>query len=303
MARRGALQVNRSASEAKKNEPPKWGSSASPPRVVDQWIRVDGGQEHQRTRNRSASTRPSRSGEARIPKTKSLPTDVAAVIREAAGAATQRQRDYLVRRAEQAIAAYEAGRYQESLRLAKSVLNQAPKVLAILDAAGLSAYRLGHWREAIRFLSTSAEITGDNGHVPVLMDCYRALGRTSKVAELWTELRRGSASTEVVAEARIVGAGALADTGDVGGAISLLASGGTVKTLRNPAERHIRQWYALADLYERAGDAPRARELFTRVARVDRDAYDVQARLEALGRQKNIRRRTQSTSRKSSPSS
>jgi hypothetical protein len=117
------------------------------------------------------------------------------------------------------------------------------------------------------------------------------------VAELWTELRRGSAGAELIAEARIVGAGALADTGDVAGAISLLASGGTAKTLRNPAERHIRQWYALADLYERVGGVPRARELFLRVARADRDAYDVQARLEALGRQRSRRPRAKSAPR------
>ena len=126
------------------------------------------------------------------------------------------------------------------------------------------------------------------------MDCYRALGRTTKVAELWSDLRHSSPSTEVLAEARIVGAGALADTGDLGGAISLLTVGGSTKALRNPAERHLRQWYALADLYERAGDVPRARELFMRVAQADRDAYDVQTRLEALGRQ---RRRSQGKGR------
>jgi hypothetical protein len=47
--------------------------------------------------------------------------------------------------------------------------------------------------------------------------------------------------------------------------------------------RHIRQWYLLADLYERAGDVPRARELFERVLRVDREAYDVADRLVGLG--------------------
>jgi hypothetical protein len=40
--------------------------------------------------------------------------------------------------------------------------------------------------------------------------------------------------------------------------------------------------YALADLYERAGDAPRARELFGRVAATDPDFVDVHARLRAL---------------------
>jgi tetratricopeptide (TPR) repeat protein len=221
-----------------------------------------------------------------VPQTKPLPTAVAAEIRESSFSATQRQRDFLLRRAEQAIGAYEAGRFPEALRLAKAVLIDAPFVAAIVKVAGLASYRLGKWREAIKHLEAYTETSGDIDQTPALMDCYRALGRTMKVAELWTELRRGSPSTEVVAEARIVGAGALADTGDLGGAISLLAGGGTTKALRNPAERHLRQWYALGDLYERVGDVPRARDLFMRVARADPDAYDVQTRLESLGRQR-----------------
>ncbi|MGH8987732.1 MAG: tetratricopeptide repeat protein, partial [Acidimicrobiales bacterium] len=58
---------------------------------------------------------------------------------------------------------------------------------------------------------------------------------------------------------------------------------GAARALRNPSDRHLRQWYALADLYERAGDLPRARELFQRVARADAGAYDVAERLDALG--------------------
>ena len=45
----------------------------------------------------------------------------------------------------------------------------------------------------------------------------------------------------------------------------------------------MRQWYVLADLYERSGDVARARELFTRVAIADPGAYDVDDRLEDLG--------------------
>jgi hypothetical protein len=41
--------------------------------------------------------------------------------------------------------------------------------------------------------------------------------------------------------------------------------------------------YALADLYERAGDVPQARELFSRVAASEPDFVDVQERLHALG--------------------
>jgi tetratricopeptide (TPR) repeat protein len=163
-------------------------------------------------------------------------------------------------------------------------------VAAITKVAGLASYRLGRWRDGIKYLEIYAQTSGDIEQTPALMDCYRAMGRTLRVSELWTELRHASATTEVMAEARIVGAGALADTGDLGGAISLLAGSGSAKALRNPAERHLRQWYALGDLYERAGDVPRARDLFTRVAQVDRDAYDVRTRLESLGRQRRTGR-------------
>jgi hypothetical protein len=45
----------------------------------------------------------------------------------------------------------------------------------------------------------------------------------------------------------------------------------------------------LADLYERAGDVPRARELFERILRVDREAYDVADRLVGLGPVRKVR--------------
>jgi hypothetical protein len=46
---------------------------------------------------------------------------------------------------------------------------------------------------------------------------------------------------------------------------------------------HIRLTYALADLVERAGDIPRARQLFRRVADADPDFADVSNRLRTLG--------------------
>ena len=63
----------------------------------------------------------------------------------------------------------------------------------------------------------------------------------------------------------------------------MLSTAGASKALRNPSERHVRQWYLLADLYERAGDVPKAREYFERVFRTDPEAYDVAERLRSLG--------------------
>ncbi len=77
-------------------------------------------------------------------------------------------------------------------------------------------------------------------------------------------------------------AGSLADRGELAKAIALLERG-PVAPRRPPAPYHLRLWYALADLYERAGDAPKARQLFTRVAEVDPELADTAERLHALG--------------------
>jgi hypothetical protein len=74
-------------------------------------------------------------------------------------------------------------------------------------------------------------------------------------------------------------AGALADQGHLDAAIGLLDRS---RGIRKPREHHLRQWYALADLYERAGDIPRARDTFARIAAVDPQAFDTRQRLRAL---------------------
>lgn len=183
-----------------------------------------------------------------------------------------------------AVAAYDRHRFAEALRLSKEVSREAPTVAAVRRLAGFSAYRLGRWREALGHLEAYSELSGEPDAVPATMDCLRALGRSAAVAQRWTDLRHRSPDADLLAEARMVAAGSLADRGDLGGAIALLSAGGAARQLRNPSERHVRQWYALGDLYERAGDVPRARDLFLRVARADPDAYDLPERLAALGR-------------------
>ncbi len=158
-----------------------------------------------------------------------------------------------------------------------------PSVAGVRELAGLSAYRSGKWREAQRHLQAYTDMSGSYEHIPVLMDCQRALRKPKKVVALWTELRQHSPEPDVLAEGRLVAAASLAETGDLQGAITMLTAAGATKALRNPSDRHVRQWYLLGDLYERAGDLPRAREFLERVARVDPEAYDVAERLAGLG--------------------
>ena len=67
-----------------------------------------------------------------------------------------------------------------------------------------------------------------------------------------TRIRRAGVDREVLVEGRLVMAGTLADEGNIEEAIELLRPEGKLR--RNPDLAHLRQWYALADLYERAGD-------------------------------------------------
>ena len=218
-----------------------------------------------------------------------LPPEVAADIRNAADTATTLHRERLVERAESAYGAYERGRYQDALRAIKPVADEAPGVAAVRELAGLAAYRSGRWRDASRHLQAFGALSDSTEHLPVLMDCQRALHKPKKVAELWSELRHSSPDPDVLAEGRIVAAASLADTGDLNGAIAMLATAGATKALRNPSDRHVRQWYLLADLYERAGDVPRAREYFERILRADPEAYDVAERLRGLGAERRPR--------------
>jgi tetratricopeptide (TPR) repeat protein len=168
-------------------------------------------------------------------------------------------------------------RAARTLRELREALPEAPSVRELL---GLAQYRLGNYRSAAKELEAFVELTGSVEQHPVLMDCYRAQQRWVRVEQLWRELAAASPSAQLVAEGRIVAAGALADQGRVGEGVALLSR--KADAVKRPRDHHLRLWYALADLEERAGDHARARDLFARVAAHDPQFADVAARRAAL---------------------
>ncbi len=312
MARRDAPAERSGARDPDERERRR---SAAAPRRPPAWIRVDGARDEwqdatpSKAPSRSRRTQPkgtttsttARDAIAGLSGRPALPPEIAAAIRKAADTSTTRHREGLVTRTESAYAAYERGRYQDALRAIKPVSDEAPGVAAVRELAGLAAYRSGRWREATRHLQAFGALSDSTVHLPVLMDCQRALHKPKKVAELWSELRHSSPDPDVLAEGRIVAAASLADTGDLNGAIAMLATAGATKALRNPSDRHVRQWYLLADLYERAGDVPRAREYFERIRRADPEAYDVAERLQGLGAERRPRAKGPRRPKRSAP--
>ncbi len=141
---------------------------------------------------------------------------------------------------------------------------------------------MGRWKQAATELETAQALHASVELLPVLADVYRAQRRWADVEAVWSEVRETSPSPEVVAEARIVAAGAQADQGDLQGALRTM--GRATQVPKKVRDHHLRQWYVLGDLYDRAGEPLEAVRWFELVATHDRDFVDVTDRLRALGR-------------------
>lgn len=165
-----------------------------------------------------------------------------------------------------------------TLRPLRDALPESPSVRELL---GLSLYRDGKFTAAAKELEEYVRMSGSVDQHPVLMDCYRAQRRWKRVDDLWRELAATSPPPELATEGRIVAAGALADRGRVTDALRLLER--REGKVSRPRDYHLRLWYALGDLEERAGNLPRARALFDRVRSHDPAFADIAERLAALG--------------------
>lgn len=210
---------------------------------------------------------------------RSLPKDV---VNEVGEAVPPARADRYRERLAEAAKAYERDRYTDAARLLKPLAEVMPGASAVRELYGLTMYRLGRWNEAIRHLEAYRELEPASfDQHPTLADAYRAKKRWAEVEALWEELRGASPGAELVTEGRIVMAGALADQNRLAEAIELLEKARTDN--KRPRPHHLRVWYALGDLYERAGEIPRARELFRRVFNADPELYDTADRLRSIG--------------------
>lgn len=243
----------------------------------DEWVRVDRADVRDEASSAVARGRQdNQPGSAK--RQKRTAPDVTAELERAAGPA---QAPKLGARLADATRAFERERFAEARTILRPLAQRAPGSPAVRELYGLTLYRLGQWKEATRELEAFVSLTGSTEQHPVLADCARALENWDRVEDLWRELRGASPAPELVAEGRIVAAGALADRGELRGAIALLGPA-VARVPNKPREHHLRLLYAMADLQERAGDLPAARGLFRRIAVAAPGYADIEDRLRGL---------------------
>lgn len=186
----------------------------------------------------------------------------------------------LERRLIEAASAFEAERFGDAHKLLNSIDSLGPGVPEVLELRGLCSYRLGKWKQAINDLTAFEDLTNTVEQHHVLADCARALGHWHEVERYWQELGEASPNAELVEEGRIVYSGALADQGKLREGIRILEK--APRAPKKPKIQHLRRWYALADLYERAGELPKARRLFAEVNTLEPSFGDAGDRARSL---------------------
>jgi len=158
---------------------------------------------------------------------------------------------------------------ERALAHARAARAMAARVGAVREAAGLAAYAVGEWAEALSELRAARRITGQPGHLAVLADCERALGRPDRALRYQDDpdVQRLAQAERV--ELVIVLSGARRDM-DQAEAGALL--------LQEPARRTsatrpwaARLWYAYADALLDAGREQDARSWFEQAATADED--------------------------------
>jgi tetratricopeptide (TPR) repeat protein len=229
----------------------------------------------------SGSRRPARKPSAKASNGNSRRPKVTVSAPQLVGLVGPARAERLEKRLGTAATAFAGERFGEARQILAPIVREVPDLAEGRELFGLTLYRLGRWKEAARHLDAFVELSGGSTEQhPVLADCRRALGQYAEVDRLWEELREASPNGALVTEGRIVAAGALADRGDLAGAVRLLGKGFRFPT--RPQEHQLRRAYALADLYERSGDHPQARVLFARIAQVEPGFLDASERAASL---------------------
>lgn len=177
------------------------------------------------------------------------------------------RRDPAINHLAKAVQNYADERYQAALPDLRQAKQLAPRSSTVRELLGLAAYNTGGWEEALRELRTFRRITGDVIHMPIEMDCLRALDRGPDVTKTW-ELLNDLEPKSVSHEARVVYASYLVDVGRPRDAWNVIKPG---RLIASPSPGELRRWFVAAKVAIAAGDNDAARRI---IAAIDEQEVD-----------------------------
>ncbi|MBV9143825.1 MAG: hypothetical protein JO115_23390 [Pseudonocardiales bacterium] len=156
---------------------------------------------------------------------------------------------------------------QLALAHARFARSKAGRVASVREAGGLAAYHAGEWSEALAELRAARRLGGGPGHLAVLADCERALGRPERALEIARSPEAGHLGVDEAVELRIVAAGARRDLGQFDAAVVALQ--GTDLDTAGEELWRARLRYAYADNLLAAGRERDAIRWFVAAAEAD----------------------------------
>jgi hypothetical protein len=139
----------------------------------------------------------------------------------------------------------------------------------VREAAGIVAYHAGEWNEALGELRAARRMGGGPGHIAVMADIERALGRPERALELarGPEVKELDRADRI--ELAIVAAGARRDLGEIEAAVVGLQVEDLDPKRREPWSSRL--FYAYADNLLAAGRESDAVQWFVHAADADTD--------------------------------
>ncbi|WP_346276647.1 hypothetical protein [Pseudonocardia sp.] len=154
-----------------------------------------------------------------------------------------------------------------ALEHARFARTRASRIAVVREAAGIAAYHAGEWSEALGELRAARRMGGGPGHLAVMADIERALGRPERALELsrGPEVRELDRAESI--ELAIVTAGARRDLGEHDAAVVGLQIPELDPARREPWSARL--FYAHADNLLAAGREADSLEWFVHAADAD----------------------------------
>ncbi|MFC4121334.1 hypothetical protein [Nonomuraea zeae] len=146
----------------------------------------------------------------------------------------------------------------------------AARIGVVREAAGIVAYRAGHFSEALSDLRAARRMTGSDAYLPVMADCERGLGRPERAIDLVRSPEAERLDRAGRIELTIVESGARRDLGQHDAAVITLQR---LPELRDPQAKpwSARLAFAYADALAHAGHQEAATDWFGRAMAFDDD--------------------------------